>query len=70
MTQAAVIKKLSEDKTKKQAVIDVLKCLNGESYSEASEILELAKHFLSLNAMLDYELAKDIINEIDIAGED
>lgn len=69
MTNAAVIKKISEDKTKKQAVIDVLRCLNGESYADATDILDLAKHFLSMNSMLDYELAKDIINEIEIAGD-
>ena len=69
MTQTTVIKKLSEDTTRKQAVIDVLKCLHGESYSDAVQILDLAKHFLSLNSMLDYELARDIINEIEIAGD-
>ena len=69
MTQTTVIKKLSEDTTRKQAVIDVLKCLHGESYSDAAQILDLAKHFLSLNSMLDYELARDIINEIEIAGD-
>lgn len=69
MTNAAVIKKISEDKTKKQAVIDVLRCLNGESYADATDILDLAKHFLSVNSMLDFDLAKDIINEIEIAGD-
>lgn len=69
MTNAAVIKKISEDKTKKQAVIDVLRCLNGESYADATDILDLAKHFLSMNSMLDFDLAKDIINEIEIAGD-
>lgn len=69
MTTTTVMKKIAEDKTRKQAVIDVLRCLNGESYSDAAEILELAKFFLSTNAMLDFELAKDVINEIEIAGE-
>ena len=69
MTQSTVVKKISEDKTKKGAVIDVLKCLNGESYADAAEILELAKFFLSTNAMLDWELARDIIEEIEIAGD-
>ena len=69
MTNAAVIKKISEDKTKRQAVIDVLRCLNGESYADATDILDLAKHFLSMNSMLDFDLAKDIINEIEIAGD-
>lgn len=69
MTQAIAIKKLSEDKTRKQAVIDVLKCLHGESYSDAADILDLAKHFLSLNSMLDWELARDIIGQIELADE-
>lgn len=66
MTQATVIKKLSEDNIKKQAVIEVLRCLNGESYADATEILDIARYFLSTNAMLDFELAKDIIAQIDI----
>ena len=69
MTTATVMKKIAEDKTKKQAVIDVLRCLNSESYADAADVLELAKFFLSTNAMLDFELAKDVINEIEIAGE-
>ena len=69
MTSTTVMKKIAEDKTKKQAIIDVLRCLNGESYADAADILELAKFFLSTNAMLDYDLAKDVINEIEIAGE-
>lgn len=47
----------------------MLKCLHGESYSDAADILDLAKHFLSLNSMLDWELARDIIGQIELADE-
>lgn len=66
MTTTAAIKKISEDNAKKQAVIAVLKTLNGESYSDAAEILDLAKHFLAENSMLDFELARDILNQINV----
>lgn len=69
MTQATVIKKISEDTTKKRAVIDVLRCLNGESYADATDILAIAGHFLSMNAMLDFDLARDIIEQIEIIDE-
>lgn len=69
MTNTVAIKKISEDTAKKTAVIAVLKTLNGESYSDAAEILDLAKFFLSTNAMLDYELAHDVIESIEIANE-
>ena len=66
MTNKAAMQKLAEEPTRKAAVCDVLKTLNGENYSDAIEILELAKHFLSIGAMLDYELTRDIINQADI----
>ena len=69
MTNTSAIKKLNDNPTYKTQVIAVLKNLNGESYSDALEILELAKYFLTTNAMLDYELARDIINSIDAAGD-
>lgn len=67
MTNAAAIKKITGEPVRKEQIIAVLETLNGESYGDCLEILELAKHFVSMNAMLDCELARDVINAIEIA---
>lgn len=69
MTNSVAMKKLSENPVYKKQVIAVLKNMHGESYADSLEVLELAKYFLSMNAMLDFELAHDIINSAEIAGE-
>lgn len=69
MTNTAAIKKITDEPVRKTQVIAVLETLHGENYNDCIEILELAKHFVSLNAMLDFELARDVINAVEIAGE-
>lgn len=59
---------LSADTAKKALVLEILEKLNGESYNDSKEILDLAAHFLKENAYVDFELAKDRINNI-IEGE-
>lgn len=56
---------IAEDATKKAIVLDILKLLNSESYTDAKEILDLASHFLKENAYLDFDLAKDRINDLE-----
>lgn len=69
MTNTAAIKKISDEPVRKAQVIAVLETLNGENYGDCIEILELAKHFVSVGAMLDFDLTKDIVNAVGIAGD-
>lgn len=55
---------LLENPEKKDAVLKILELLNSESFSDAKEILDLAAHFVKENAYVDYDLAKDRINDI------
>lgn len=59
---------ISEDATKKELVLEILKLLNGESYVDCKEVLDIVGAFLKENAYLDYELAKDLINS-EIEGD-
>lgn len=61
------MKSLGEEPAKKTAVVSVLQALNGMSYSDAQDILDLVKHFLAINCLLDSDFAQDILNQIDIA---
>ncbi len=55
---------LAEDATKKELVMEILKLLNGESYSDSKEILDIAAAFLKEQCYLDFDLARDIIEDL------
>lgn len=56
---------LANDETKKKLVLEILEKLNGESYNDSKEILDLAIYFLKENAYVDFDLAKDRIYSIE-----
>lgn len=60
---------IREDATKKELVLKILELLNGESYEDSREILDVAGYFLKKNSYVDFELAKDIINSVTIEGD-
>lgn len=62
--------KIITDVTKRETVLGILKMLEGESYSDAKEILDTAHHYLKANVYLDYMLAKEQINSIGDGDED
>lgn len=55
---------LMENPEKKETVLKILEMLNSESYTDAKEILDLAAYFVKDNSYVDFELAKDRINDI------
>lgn len=55
---------MREDNIKRDSVKKILEMLNGERYSDAKIVLDLAAHYLKENTYLDAELAK---KEIDFA---
>lgn len=62
--------KIITDVTKRETVLGILKMLEGESYSDAKEILDTAHHFLKENVYLDFNLAEELINSIGDSDED
>lgn len=55
---------ITEGTVKKNAVLKILEMLEGESYSDAKEILDTAHYFLKENVYLDYNLAKELIESL------
>ena len=60
---------LAENPAMKKIVLDILQNLNGESYNDAKTVLDLANYFVKENAYVDFELAKDRINTVNIEGD-
>ena len=60
---------IREDITKKKLVLNILELLNGESYEDSAEILAVAVYFLKKNSYVDFELAKDIIENVSVEGD-
>lgn len=56
---------LAEDGAKKDLVLSILKLLNGESYDDCKQILDIAAAVIKETAFLDIETAENII-----AGDD
>lgn len=57
------MKKLDENK--REFALDILKILDGESVTDATEILNAVKKMLSLGAFLDLQRAKDLLGDDD-----
>lgn len=50
--------------SKRELVLKVLEILNGETYADAKDVLDLAAFYLKNNACLDFELARDVIEAV------
>lgn len=62
-------KVLAENPAMKKIVLEILQNLNGESYNDAKTVLDLAAYCVKENAYVDFELAKDRINNVFIEGD-
>lgn len=55
-------KMFTEDATKKDLVLEIVKLLNGESAEDCKAVLDAVNYFVHKNAFFDADMARDIIN--------
>lgn len=60
---------IAGDNQKREVVLKILEMLNGESFNDAKEILELSQHYMKENTFLDYDLAREMIQAEAIEGD-